>query len=272
MGKSSEDFQKFLDNQQYTKNGILRYEKIFGKTYVSTGGEKTTEKFCTEYLNLKPGDRVLDIGCGIGGSAFYMAKTFGVDVYGIDLSTNMINIANDYRNDSTVVSPSVKHRVQFHVEDATTMDYPENFYDLVYSRDTILHIQDKEALFKLFFKTLKPGGILLISDYCQGRDENQSLAFKDYVSQRGYHLHTPANYGKIMEKAGFSKVLALNNTEYFLEILNEELTKFTGIKKEMIKEYSEKDYEDISRGWKNKLERCNAGDQVWGFFKGTKNF
>ena len=47
------------------------------------------------------------------------------------------------------MSAGVKHRCQFHVEDATTMDYPENFYDVVYSRDTILHIADKEALFKV---------------------------------------------------------------------------------------------------------------------------
>lgn len=44
-------------------------------------------------LNLKPGQKVLDVGCGIGGSAFYMAKEFGVNVVGIDLSSNMINLA-----------------------------------------------------------------------------------------------------------------------------------------------------------------------------------
>ncbi len=46
---------------------------------------------------LQPGQKVLDVGCGIGGSAFFMAKNFGVDVYGMDLSTNMIEIANDLR-------------------------------------------------------------------------------------------------------------------------------------------------------------------------------
>jgi len=38
---------------------------------------------------------VLDVGCGIGGSAFYMAETFEADVYGIDLSKNMISIARE---------------------------------------------------------------------------------------------------------------------------------------------------------------------------------
>lgn len=40
---SSDEFQKFLDQNQYTQNGILRYEKIFGRGFVSTGGSETTK-------------------------------------------------------------------------------------------------------------------------------------------------------------------------------------------------------------------------------------
>ena len=100
--------------------------------------------------------RMLDVGCGIGGSAFYVARKYGVLVNGIDLSQNMIDIANERRD---AMNAGVKHRVQFHVEDATCMKYPANFYDIVYSRDTILHIEDKESLFRKFLHCLKPGGL-----------------------------------------------------------------------------------------------------------------
>ena len=66
-------FQEFLDTNQYTRDGILGYEKIFGKHFISTGGPDTTKEF-VKLLDLKPGQRVLDVGSGIGGSAFYMAK------------------------------------------------------------------------------------------------------------------------------------------------------------------------------------------------------
>ena len=52
-----------------------------------------------------------------------------VDVNGIDLSSNMISIAEDYRKE---MEASVKHRCQFYIEDALSMDYPDNFYDVVY--------------------------------------------------------------------------------------------------------------------------------------------
>merc|ERR1712020_818515 len=134
--KHDKQFQNFLDTNQYARKGILLYERIFGTTYVSTGGESTTRDFCSGLApsGLKETDKILDIGCGIGGSAFYMAKNYGTTVYGVDLSKNMIDIANELRESE----PSgVKHRVQFYVEDATLMDYPPQFYDVVYSRDTI---------------------------------------------------------------------------------------------------------------------------------------
>lgn len=65
--------KEFMDNKQYTRNGILRYEKIFGDGFISTGGLDTTLKFF-ESFDLKPGQKVLDVGCGIGGGNFLMAQ------------------------------------------------------------------------------------------------------------------------------------------------------------------------------------------------------
>ena len=74
-GEKKRMLQMWLDQNQYSRKGILRYEAIFGRTYVSVGGEETTKDFCSK-LCLTPGMKVLDIGCGTGGSAFYMARRY----------------------------------------------------------------------------------------------------------------------------------------------------------------------------------------------------
>lgn len=264
-GNRKQKLQKWLDQNQYTRKGILRYEAIFGKTYVSVGGEITTRQF-TEDLGLEPDKRVLDIGCGIGGSAFYMARKFHVHVHGVDLSTNMVAIAQDYRAD---MEPEVKHRVQFYVEDATSMSYPANFYHLVYSRDTILHIKDKEKLFRQLYHTLVPGGRIFITDYCMG-DQELSDSFKAYVAQRAYNLHTVADYGQILSNVGFQNVVAKDMTGMMVDMMELELEKFHQIREKFIEEFSEEDFLYLTQGWSEKIVRCKAGDQAWGLFSAIK--
>lgn len=251
------DFQRFLDTVQYKPNGILRYERIFGEGYVSTGGFDTTKEFVAR-LDLKPGQKVLDVGCGIGGGDFYMAKDFDVDVVGIDLSINMISFALER-------AIGLKCAVEFEVADCTKKIYPDNTFDVIYSRDTILHIQDKPALFRSFYKWLKPGGRVLISDYCRNAG-TPSLEFAAYIKQRGYDLHDVQAYGQMLRDAGFEEVIAEDQTEQFMQVLHRELDKVGKDKDEFIHDFSEEDYNDIVNGWKAKLVRSSSGEQRWGLF------
>uniref|UniRef100_K3Z5R0 phosphoethanolamine N-methyltransferase n=1 Tax=Setaria italica TaxID=4555 RepID=K3Z5R0_SETIT len=253
--KSTEDkdFQRFLDNVQYKTNGILRYERIFG--------EETTKEF-VDMLDLKPGQKVLDVGCGIGGGDFYMAENYDVHVLGIDLSVNMVSFAMER-------AIGRKCSVEFEVADCTTKDYPENSFDVIYSRDTILHIQDKPALFRSFFKWLKPGGKVLISDYCKNPGK-PSEEFAAYIKQRGYDLHDVKAYGKMLEGAGFHDVIAEDRTEQFLSVLRRELAEVEKNKDAFVADFTQEDYDDIVNGWNAKLKRSSAGEQRWGLFIATK--
>ncbi|CAK7349592.1 unnamed protein product [Dovyalis caffra] len=261
--RSHEDkgFQRFLDNVQYKSNGILRYERVFGQGYVSTGGIETTKEFVGK-LDLKPGQKVLDVGCGIGGGDFYMAENFDVEVVGIDLSINMISFALER-------AIGLKCSVEFEVADCTTKTYPDNTFDVIYSRDTILHIQDKPALFRSFFKWLKPGGKVLISDYCRSAG-TPSPEFLEYIKQRGYDLHDVKAYGQMLGDAGFDEVIAEDRTDQFNQVLQRELNVIEKDKDEFIRDFSEEDYNDIIDGWKAKLIRSSSGEQRWGLFIAKK--
>ncbi|XP_076372566.1 uncharacterized protein LOC143257572 isoform X2 [Tachypleus tridentatus] len=251
-------FQQFLDRQQYSRNGVKRYEWIFGKTFLSTGGKSLLQNIVGQ-LKLKPGEKVLDVGTGLGGHDFYMAETFGVTIHGVDLSVNMMKIALEYLAER----PAITSQIHFEICDVTVAEFEAESFDAVYSRDTFIHLEKKEALFKHFFKWLKPGGRILFSDYCIGNDE-PSEEFKTYVASRKYHLWTVSEYEKLLQKVGFMKVKAEDRTQDFRASLQRELKKLQDGKAEFLSEFCQQDYDDLYQGWSAKIHWVDIGDQKWG--------
>lgn len=261
-GRRPGTVRSFLDSSQYSTRSILRYERIFGPGYVSTGGVETTKEFVAR-LGLQPGERVLDVGCGIGGGDFLMAEQHGVYVHGIDLSVNMVLIGLERAQQQN------QTQVSFEIADCTTAEFAPESYNVIYSRDTILHIFEKPALFKRFMEMLKPGGRLLISDYCR-KAGTMSKGFEKYIKQRGYDLHSVEEYGQMLKDAGFTDVVAEDRTWQFEASLKRELAAAEADKAAFVAEFSEQDYSDVVGGWVAKLQRVADGEQRWGLFTARK--
>ena len=117
-------------------------------------------------LTLKPGMKVLSVGCGIGGGECRLHQMFGVQVHGLDLSQNMLAVARQRAAEMNITSG-----VEFEFGNVLIRDFEEGSFDVVYTRDCIIHIREKDALFQRFYKWLKPGGQLLIS----GKQKNNFL-------------------------------------------------------------------------------------------------
>ncbi|KAK8943498.1 Phosphoethanolamine N-methyltransferase 2 [Platanthera guangdongensis] len=125
--------------------------------------------------------------------------------------------------------------------------------------------RDKPSLFRSFFKWLKPGGKVLISDYCK-KSGKSSREFTEYILQRGYYLHD------MLADAGFQPVIAEDKTSQFVEVLQRELDAVEKNREEFIRHFSKEDYYEIVDGWKAKLKRSKTGEQRWGLFIATKSF
>ena len=129
-----------LDQGQYSLNEIRKYEAVYGRNFISPGGEITAR----DILSLAawtPNMHVLDIGCGLGGAAFIMAQTYGARVHGIDLSHNMLQIAQ-----ARCQEAQLTQAISFEQADVLRYECRSGF-DLVHSRDVFLHIHNKAGLF-----------------------------------------------------------------------------------------------------------------------------
>lgn len=261
----SQKFQKFLDDVQYSKSGLRRYEWIFGETFLSTGGIETTKKVFS-YVFIKDGSHILDIGSGIGGHSFLMAELFKATVHGIDLSQNMMEIARKYLE----TRPHLKDRVTFEIKDCTNCEFPDNSFDLIYSRDTLLHIEPKVKLFKNIHKWLKPGGFVLFTDYVRGEDSTKySDEFKSYLKQRSYHMSTLSDYRSILVQSEFNDINVKDWSVEFKQALEMELKKLRDNKQKFIEMFSQEDFNYLESGWLSKIERVGRNNQGWvlGFAK-----
>lgn len=241
-----------LDTGQYSRKEIAKYEAVYGRNFISPGGLATAQAF-TALLDLQPGMRVLDVGCGIGGGAFYMAQQYGVQVHGIDLSTNMLALARERCHEMGLGS-----QVTLTHSDILTFT-PSTLFDCIYSRDVFLHIHDKVRLFQVLKGCLAPGGQLLFTDYCCGAGE-KSPAFADYIHQRQYDLRTVAEYQQLLAQAGFTALRAEDRTDHFIQILQTEVDSLPS------ERFDPLTLADLRRSWQDKITRAQQGEQRWGLF------
>ncbi|XP_048253287.1 phosphoethanolamine N-methyltransferase 3-like [Haliotis rufescens] len=257
-------FTESLELQETYENHVIRCQKVFACTSLGVEALGTTE-VSVDMLDLNPHHTVLDVGCGLGSRSLDMVKKYGCKVVGVDMSIINRRHAEENAKENAMGPDQVK----FEFADLTKRNYSTESFDAIYSRDSICAIADKLTLFGNVYKWLKPGGKVLISDYCCSA-EDHSEVFKEYVKLRGYTLYSPAQYAKSLEKAGFEDVRVEDKTQTFTETLTTALNQTYKRSDEFIGDFSQKDFDDIVSGWKDTLHQCEEGEQRWGIFHATK--
>ncbi|MDH3379510.1 MAG: methyltransferase domain-containing protein [Gammaproteobacteria bacterium] len=239
----------FLDQHQYSYCELEKYEAIYGENFISPGGMDTALEFIG-LLDPRSGERVLDIGCGFGGSALLMAREYGARVHGIDLSANMVATAV-----RRCYEAGAEGSVSLEQRDCLELTANAEF-DAVYSRDVFLHIHDKPKLYNTIHRALIPNGRLLFTDYaCSNRAK--SAGFLEYVEQRGYHLLRIEQYVDGLTAAGFTDIIAEDRSAQLLRIHERELTT---IETDPTVNSIAGDFAEL---WRTKIARIRSGEHRW---------
>jgi len=106
---------------------------------------------------LPPGSRVLDVGCGIGGSARILARDYGFEVLAISISPGQIERARQ-------LTPAGLP-CRFAVMDALALELPDASFDAVWTVEAGPHMPDKQRFADELLRVLKPGGLLAVADW-----------------------------------------------------------------------------------------------------------
>jgi MPBQ/MSBQ methyltransferase len=112
----------------------------------------------------RPGLRVLDVGCGLGGSARYLAGEHGCHVVGIDLTREYVDTAN-----ALAAMVGLEHVVEFRQASALEIPFDRDSFDVVWTEHVQMNIADKRAFYTEIARVLVPRGRFLFHDIFRGK-------------------------------------------------------------------------------------------------------
>lgn len=239
-----------------------------GAEDLDTAQERKMEHICRK-LRLKPGERLLDIGCGWGGLARYAAKNYDVTVLGVTLSRNQKAYA-----DEAIARAGLQERVAVELKDYR--DLGDESCDKIVSVGMFEHVGRSHLpeYFAQVYRLLKPGGLFLnhgISHRTETEEEKRGFVQK-HIFGRGAFLQkyifpdgelTPVSDVNVMaENAGFEVRDVENLREHYALTLRHWVKRLTARQKQAVKASDEVTY----RTW-----RLYMSASAYGFESGNIN-
>jgi tocopherol O-methyltransferase len=161
-------------------------------------------------LEIARNHHVLDIGSGLGGSACWLAKTFGCSVLGLTLSPVQVQAAAKRASDE-----GVSHLASFREHDANRLNLPSGSFDRIWIIECSEHIHDKQAFFRDCARLLSPGGRLGLCVWLRGGaggPEPDQLVREICEAMLCPSLLTMDQQAAMLRQAGFSDLVADNIT------------------------------------------------------------
>jgi cyclopropane fatty-acyl-phospholipid synthase-like methyltransferase len=144
---------------QLNKSKGLHYGLWYSDTKNLHEAIQNTNKKIGSFIDDKDDIHVLDAGCGVGGTAIYLANTHSCHVKGITLSSAQYRQGLKY-----VKEANLEHLIDLSVQDYNLTNFANESFDLVFGVESFCHAHEKADVYKEAYRLLKPGGQLVIID------------------------------------------------------------------------------------------------------------
>jgi cyclopropane fatty-acyl-phospholipid synthase-like methyltransferase len=143
--------------------------------------EKEAQVFYNELvaksLDIQKGQKILDAGCGQGVVSSYLAEKYDIKIWGITIVPAEVKKAKNLAS-----KMNIQNRVNYEVMDYSKTNFSANFFDSIYTNETLSHSPDVVKTLKEFMRILKPGGKLVLFEYTLSPDEKFDRKEKEMVN------------------------------------------------------------------------------------------
>lgn len=209
--------------------------------------------YMLEKSGITDSSRVLDIGCGNGNTAVWLADKTGCEVVGIDLSLVRINNALAKAKDYSSL------RLQFHKTSATNLPFAEGTFTHVWSQATLYHVHQRELAWAEIFRVLQDGGIFIVDDLVTPKKPISKQA-RQYIYDRLLFEPTYSHSDYIDQLSQLGLMVSQSQD------LSEHLHKSY----ELLSQLAQPQYPDLSAAYDKMCEAIAARELGWSFFCGEK--
>lgn len=145
----------------WTNQKVLAAHAGYWETHTRNDHEAQANmnRILAERAAIQPGARVLDAGCGMGGSALWLVENRGAYVFGVTLSLRQARLAV-----RAAARRHLSHQASFSLQDYSATAFPDETFDVVWAIESVCYAPVKSAFFEEALRVLRPGGRLILSD------------------------------------------------------------------------------------------------------------
>lgn len=162
------------------------------------GGRPATE-YAVAKMALTKDHHVLDVGCGIGGPARYIASTIGCRVMGIDLTPEYIDVARELTRRT-----GLSDKISYQVASALDMPFEAASFDVAITIHVAMNIKDRDGLYREVARVLKRGAQFCVYDVMKSSRDGLRYPVPWAETAATSHLTTPTETKSLLDNAGFA--------------------------------------------------------------------
>jgi phosphoethanolamine N-methyltransferase len=252
----------------YSEDVQAKLELVWGEGFLSPGGPAEVSRI----LGSKSisGCKILDIGSGTGGADFSLVQDHGAgSVVGIDVQEELLDLASGRAR-----KLNLENQIKYQLVTPGLLPFADESFDVTFSKDAIIHVREKEALYAEIFRILRPGGRLLISDWLRGDGDALTPMVEEFIAASGHDftLVSLRELEGIVEEVGFVEVELEDRRDWYFKEATGELDKLRGpLNAQFLKRWGDEATQDEITFWEVLVAALEEGATRPGHIRAVKS-